>query len=95
MLQLCDGLPVWRAQKGGEVRLDDEMQHVLRPHQHRQEADVRDRMPKRCTVFRYTRATRRDAAQQHPVNTFVFGKEVVRTKVYLMMPKGSTKLVIE
>lgn len=30
-----------------------------------------------------------------PVNTFQFGQEIVRTKVNLMMPKGSTKLVIE
>ncbi len=29
-----------------------------------------------------------------PVNTFVFGKEIVNTKVNIMMPKGSTELII-
>ncbi len=29
-----------------------------------------------------------------PVNTFVFGGRVVKTKVYVMMPKGSSKLTV-
>jgi hypothetical protein len=29
-----------------------------------------------------------------PVNQFVFGQEVVKTKVNIMMPKGSTELKI-
>lgn len=29
-----------------------------------------------------------------PVNTFVFGGRVVKTKVHLMMPKGSSKLTV-
>ncbi len=27
-----------------------------------------------------------------PINTFLFGEETVKTKVNLMMPKGSTEL---
>jgi Fe-S-cluster-containing dehydrogenase component len=30
-----------------------------------------------------------------PVNTFVFGRQQVRTKVHIMMPKGSTELVVD
>jgi Fe-S-cluster-containing dehydrogenase component len=30
-----------------------------------------------------------------PINEFVFGGKVVKTKVYLMMPKGSTRLNVE
>jgi len=29
-----------------------------------------------------------------PVNTFIFGKEIVNTKVNIMMPKGSSELII-
>lgn len=32
--------------------------------------------------------------QSEPVNTFVFGEEVVKTKVQVMMPKGSKELVV-
>ena len=30
-----------------------------------------------------------------PVNTFRFGKQSVKTKVNVMMPKGSTELVVD
>jgi hypothetical protein len=30
-----------------------------------------------------------------PVNTFRFGKQSVKTKVNVMMPKGSTKLSVD
>lgn len=30
-----------------------------------------------------------------PVNNFIFGKESVSTKVNIMMPKGSTSLIID
>lgn len=29
-----------------------------------------------------------------PVNTFVFGGQVVKTKVYVMMPPGSSSLIV-
>jgi Fe-S-cluster-containing dehydrogenase component len=42
--------------------------------------------------------TREEMAQKRPgsspVNTFKFGKETVKTRVNIMMPKGATELVV-
>ena len=49
MLQLRPRLSLWRAQISCRNRSNDEMRLLLRPHQYRQEADVRDGLSLRRT----------------------------------------------
>ena len=51
--QLRGRLPVRRARGLRRSQADDEVRHVLRPHQHRQEADVRDGVPEPGAVLRH------------------------------------------
>jgi|SRR6516165_2587744 Fe-S-cluster-containing dehydrogenase component len=45
----------------------------------------------------YGRREKLEEARPHssPVHTFVFGQQEIRTKVHIMMPKGSTRLVVD
>jgi Fe-S-cluster-containing dehydrogenase component len=37
----------------------------------------------------------RNRPNSSPVNTFRFGRQLVKTKVNIMMPKGATELVVD
>lgn len=51
--------------------------------------------PKRGALLRYARRDRRGAPGSDPVSVFRFGEKTVRTRVHVMMPKGSHLLVVD
>jgi hypothetical protein len=65
VLELRLRVSVWRAEKGRADAAHDQMQHVLRPHQRGQKADVRHRLPERCALVWHAREDARVASEQH------------------------------
>ena len=89
LLELRVRVSVWRP-KGRADAAHDQMQHVLRPHQRGQKADVRHRSVPAARSWYGTREKMRELRPNStPVNTFRFGKQSVKTKVNVMMPKGA------
>ena len=91
-----DACPFGVPKKIEPMRSDDEVQHVLRPHQ-RGQADPC--APPSAPAARWFYGTREQMASNRPnsspVNTFRFGQQLVKTKVNIMMPKGATELVVD
>ena len=60
--QLCRRVPVWRARALRRPQDHDEVRHVLRPVERRQEADVCDGVPEPGALLRHARTDRAAAA---------------------------------
>ena len=88
LLELRAGLPVRRAAIRRGDRPDDEVRHVLRSHEHRQETDVRHRLPEPGALLRASGRMERLRLEK-PVNEFQFGEQTVRTKVKMMTAPDS------
>ena len=87
--QLRRRLPVRRARGLRRPQDHDEVRHVLRPHQRRQEADVRDGLPEPGAVLRHrARRSSSCARMSVPINQFQFGEQTITTRVYMMAPRG-------
>ena len=92
LLELRARLPVRRAEVRRRRRSDDEVRHVLRPHQHGPAADVRDRL---SLAARWrSRRSRRSCGRGRgaPVNDWQFGDQHVRTKVFVLVPTEVTRV---
>ncbi len=74
---------------GGD-RPDDEVRLLLRSHQRRQAAHVRHRLPVAGAGLHHPRGDRAHAARP-AVNRWVFGDEVVQTKVMRGRPGGHAR----
>ena len=69
------GVPELRRRR----RSDDEVRHVLRPHQHGPASDVRDRLPSGALAFTTIEEIMR-TRQGRAVNDWQFGDQQVRTE---------------
>ena len=79
--QLRAGVPVRRARGVRGSADHDEVRHVLRPHERRQEADVRDRLPEPGAVLRHREQIEQLRPMSEPVNRFQFGSQTISTRV--------------
>ena len=88
--QLRGGLPVRRAGGLRRPQDHDEVRHVLRPHERRQEADVRDGLSRarRCSSARARRSNSCGRCLSRSIR-FQFGGQTITTQVQMMVPAAA------